>query len=94
MFGECHGHIFMDGIDYKRAAAVYQSGIDRADVRRKLKTYQKLGVTFYRDGGDHYGASEYARSIAPEYGITSRTPSMRSTKTDIMERLSVGDLIR
>ena len=74
MFGECHGHIFMDGIDYKRAAAVYQSGIDRADVRRKLKTYQKLGVTFYRDGGDHYGASEYARNIAPEYGITYRTP--------------------
>ena len=27
-----------------------------------------------RDGGDHLGASEYARSISEEYGIEYRTP--------------------
>lgn len=74
MFGECHGHIFMDGIDYRSAAARYRQGVDEADVRRKLLEYHKRKVTFYRDGGDIYGAGVFARSIAPEYGITYRTP--------------------
>ena len=74
MFGECHGHIFMNGVDYHRAVALYAHGVDREDVKRKLQIYRNMGITFYRDGGDHVGASEYARSIAPEYGIDFRTP--------------------
>ena len=43
MFGECHGHIFMDGIDYKRAAAVYQSGIDRAGCAPQAENLSEAG---------------------------------------------------
>lgn len=74
MFGECHGHIFMNGVDYREAVTRYAHGADREDVRKKLEIYRDMGITFYRDGGDHVGASEYARSIAPEYGIDFRTP--------------------
>ena len=78
MFGECHAHIFMNGTDYKKAAAMYRNGIDREeireDIRQKLKIYQEHEISFVRDGGDRYGASEYAREIAGEYGIDYRSP--------------------
>lgn len=74
MFGECHGHIFMNGTDYPKAVEMHQKGVDREDVRQKLETYRKLGISFFRDGGDTMGVSEYARSIAQEYGIDYRTP--------------------
>lgn len=74
MYGECHGHIFMDGVNYRRAAALHAEGVNREDVRRKLALYQKSGISFFRDGGDALGVSEYARSIAAEYGVDYRTP--------------------
>ncbi|MDO5344405.1 MAG: amidohydrolase family protein [Lachnospiraceae bacterium] len=74
MYGECHGHIFMDGVNYCQASALHACGVNQEDVRRKLEAYQKLGISFFRDGGDALGVSEYARSIAPEYGIDYRTP--------------------
>lgn len=74
MFGECHGHIFMNGVNYPQAVKMYQDGVKEADIRQKLETYQKLGISYYRDGGDIFGASEYARKLAPEYGIIYRTP--------------------
>ena len=75
MLGECHGHIFMDGRNYRQAAALYKNGICTEDLRAKLKAYHDAGVQFFRDGGDPYGASLAARRIAPEYGIDYRTPA-------------------
>ena len=40
MFGECHGHIFMNGVDYKKAVSMYAHGVDREDVKRKLAVYR------------------------------------------------------
>lgn len=74
MFGECHGHIFMNGTDYQKAVRQHRNGVDSEDVRQKLKHCQEMGITYYRDGGDVLGVSEYARRIAGEYGITYRTP--------------------
>lgn len=74
MFGECHGHIFMNGTNYPKAVEMHRNGVNREDVREKLDTYRKLGISFFRDGGDTMGVSEYARSIAAEYGIDYRTP--------------------
>ena len=74
MVGECQGHIFMNGTNYPKAVEMHQKRVDREDVRQKLETYRKLGISFFRDGGDTMGVSEYARSIAPEYGIDYRTP--------------------
>lgn len=74
MFGECHAHIFMNGIDYKKAVADHQHGPQESLIRQHLQAYQDAGVTFVRDGGDPYGASKLAKSISAEYGIDYRTP--------------------
>ncbi len=71
---ENHAHIFMNGCDYTRAVADMRQGRREEVVRAHLKAYQEKGITWIRDGGDHYGASVYARSIASDYGITYRTP--------------------
>ncbi len=74
MFGECHMHIFMNGTDYRRAVMEQREGKCETVVRRNLEAYRRHGVTFVRDGGDHYDASVMARRLAPEYGIDYRTP--------------------
>ena len=71
---ECHAHIFMDGVDYKKAAAAHENGPREDLIREHLAAYQKAGISYVRDGGDPYGAGVLARSLAPEYGITYRTP--------------------
>lgn len=74
MFGECHAHIFMNGVDYQEAVQTHHKKPDEEIIRRHLEEYRKYGITYVRDGGDHYGASVLARKLAPEYGITYRTP--------------------
>ena len=73
MFGECHAHIFMDGINYREAVKCHKDGADEKIIREHLEAYKKAGISFVRDGGDPYGASVLARKLAPEYGIDYRT---------------------
>nr|WP_295277378.1 amidohydrolase family protein [uncultured Blautia sp.] len=74
MFGECHAHIIMDGLNYRKAIAIHKEQIDDQSIREHLKAYQKLGITFLRDGGDALGVSKRAKDLAAEYGIDYRTP--------------------
>ncbi|MDO4491219.1 MAG: amidohydrolase family protein [Lachnospiraceae bacterium] len=74
MFGECHAHLFMDGIDYGAAVRRNREKPDTAALRCALEAYRENQVTFIREGGDHYGVSSLARELAPEYGITLITP--------------------
>ena len=74
MFNENHMHIFMNGTDYKQAVQDMKKGKIEETVKKNLQIYKDAGITWLRDGGDHYGASVLAREIAPEYGITYRTP--------------------
>ena len=39
-----------------------------------MQIWQERGYTYLRDGGDRLGAGAKARELAPEYGITYRTP--------------------
>lgn len=71
---ECHGHIVLDGNDYRKAMALHRTGLDRNVIRRRLEECADRGIRFYRDGGDCAGASEYAAGIAAEFGIDYRTP--------------------
>ena len=73
-FHENHMHIFMNGTDYRQAVADIKEGKRNDVVRKNLDVYRAHGISWIRDGGDHYGASVYARSIAWEYGIVYRTP--------------------
>lgn len=73
-FHENHMHIFMNGTDYRQAIADIKEGKMREVVKKNLEKYKSYGISWIRDGGDHYDASAYAREIAPEYDIEYRTP--------------------
>lgn len=74
MLGECHAHMIMDGVNYKAAVALHKEGVCEEAVRRHLQECKDAEVLFVRDGGDAREVSKLAKKLAPEYGITYRTP--------------------
>lgn len=74
MFGECHAHIVMDGVNYKTAMARHEHGVDETVIHAHFEEYRKRHITFVRDGGDAYDVSHRAKAIAPAYGIDYRSP--------------------
>lgn len=71
MKADCHMHMVLDGVDWKASIG---RGICDGFIRDVLKTYQDLGYTYLRDGGDRFGVGARARALAPEYDIQYRTP--------------------
>ena len=74
MYADCHMHMILDGVEWKTAIARHQPAPDEPWIRTVLQAYQNMGVTYLRDGGDRWGTGAAARRLAPEYGITYRTP--------------------
>lgn len=74
MRSDCHIHMILDGTDWRAAIARHKDAPDIPWIREQLSRYQALGFTYLRDGGDRWGAGAAARALAPEYGITYRTP--------------------
>ena len=74
MFGECHAHMIMDGVNYKEAVALHKDAVCESAVRTHLEECKQAGVLFVRDGGDSKNVSKLAKELAPEYGIDYRTP--------------------
>lgn len=74
MGSDCHMHMVLDGLEWRSAIARHKQQPDAAFIRRVLTIYRDMGVTYLRDGGDRWGAGAMARQLAPEYGITYRTP--------------------
>lgn len=64
----------LDGVDWKAAIAAHRLSPREDICRRRLERYRSLGYTYLRDGGDRWGVGALARRLAPEYGITYRTP--------------------
>ncbi len=78
MLSECHAHIFMNGLNYPAARALYAGGITvkcREDIAGHLAAYKEAGITYVRDGGDPYGACIEAKRMAQEWGIEYRIPA-------------------
>ena len=75
MFGECHAHALMNGVNYRAAVELHRDEVNENAVRECLRAYQEAGVPFVRDGGDPYGVAMLAKKLAPEYGIDYRTPA-------------------
>ena len=71
---DCHMHMILDGEDWKNAIHRHSEAPRTDWIRQQLQRYQQLGITYLRDGGDRWGAGAKARELAPEYGITYRTP--------------------
>ena len=74
MRADCHMHMILDGVDWKQAIRRHSEKVDVDFVHRVLRTYRDQGFTYLRDGGDRWGAGAMGRELAPEYGITYRTP--------------------
>ena len=74
MVADCHIHMVLDGVDWKNAIARHETAPDEDYIRNVLARYRDLGYTYLRDGGDRWGGGALARRLAPEYGITYRTP--------------------
>ena len=74
MRADCHIHMVLDGRDWRASIDRHRQCPDEACIRQVLRRYQALGYTYLRDGGDRWGAGAMARKLAPEYGITYRTP--------------------
>ncbi|MDO4260625.1 MAG: amidohydrolase family protein [Eubacteriales bacterium] len=74
MFGECHAHMIMDGVNYQKAVALHRDGVCEAAVRAHLEECRAAGIRFVRDGGDARGVTCLAKELAAEYGIDYRTP--------------------
>lgn len=71
---DCHIHMVLSGSDWKAAIARHRTRPDDAAIRSVLAAYRDAGFTYLRDGGDKWGTGKRARELAPEYGITYRTP--------------------
>ena len=74
MIWDCHMHMILDGQDWKHAIQRHSQAPQEDWIRQQLAVYQQRGITYLRDGGDRWGAGAMARELAPEYGITYRTP--------------------
>ena len=80
---ECHGHIVLDGLDFRAALAAHRPQANETLVRATLARYRDNGIRFFRDGGDKNGASALAARLAPEYGVDYRTPLFATHKAGL-----------
>ena len=62
----------LDGYHWKTAIQRHSLAPLENLCRLQLKQYK--GYTYLRDGGDRWGVGALARSLAPEYGLTYKTP--------------------
>lgn len=74
MKSDCHIHMVLDGAYWKSAMQRHEPVPHDEFIHQILQTYQNLGYTYLRDGGDRWDASLRARELAGQYGITYRTP--------------------
>ena len=52
MTADCHMHMILDGYDWKSAIQRHREKPEDGFIRSVLHTYQQLGITYLRDGGD------------------------------------------
>ena len=71
---DCHIHMVLDGENWKTALERHARSVDIPWVKGVLEHYRQAGFTYLRDGGDRWGVGKTARELAPQYGITYRTP--------------------
>lgn len=74
MKADCHIHMLLSGDYWRSAIDGHRREPDRELIRARLEHYAQAGFTYLRDGGDRWGVGAAAREIAPEFGITYRTP--------------------
>ena len=79
---DCHIPMVLDGENWKAAIDRHRQMPNEDWIRKILKNYQRQGFTYLRDGGDRWGVNALAKRLAPEYGISFRTPLSNLCKKD------------
>ena len=74
MLCDCHIHMLLSGGDWRAAIDRHRRTPEERWIRARLEDYREKGFTYLRDGGDRWGVGKRAAELAPEYGITYRTP--------------------
>ena len=74
MKADCHMHMLLDGRDWKASIDRHRKSPHITTIRAALATYREQSYSYLRDGGDRWGVGAAARALAPEFGITYRTP--------------------
>lgn len=74
MLCDCHIHMLLSGRDWRAAIDRHRRTPEERWIRARLEDYREKGFTYLRDGGDRWGVGKRAAELAPEYGITYRTP--------------------
>ena len=74
MKADCHMHLLLDGLEWRASIARHKDTPHIPTIRQALNIYRTQGYSYLRDGGDRWGVGAMARTLAPEYGITYRTP--------------------
>ena len=74
MKADCHMHMILDGKYWRDSIMRHAEKPDISYIRGILEQYRLRDYTYLRDCGDRWGAGAAARALAPEYGITYRTP--------------------
>ena len=74
MYCDCHMHMLLDAENWRNAIARHSVSVNIPFVQKTLQHYRELGFAYLRDGGDRWGVGKRARELAPEYGITYRSP--------------------
>lgn len=91
MFADLHIHMLLSGSDWKAAIAGHQPHPDDTLIKERLSAYESAGISYLRDGGDRFGVCLRAKELAPEYGITYRTPAFPIYKKATMAASLAGD---
>ena len=90
--GDCHIHMALDSVDFRRALGMHRDGVQDGWIRARLADYAADGVRFLRDGGDKLGVADRARALAAEYSIDYRSPGFPSAARDATAASSGGRL--
>ncbi len=71
---DCHIHISLNGIDFKKARELSKTEEIEKIIRKRFKEYKKMGIYVLRDGGDDLEISYISRKIAKEEKIVFKSP--------------------
>ena len=95
MFGECHAHALMNGVNYRAAVESTQRRSQRkSSARMPVRHIRKQEFLFVRDGGDPYGVANAGSQTGPgSMGLIIVHLFLLFTKTDTMGLLWDVDLM-
>ena len=66
MFGECHAHALMNGVNYREAVALHREKANEEAVRQCLRAYQEAEVSFVGESVPVRIPSRLPRAKAPD----------------------------